>query len=144
MKWRVLFDIGVYASTTKITTGFVLPSLSCIGDSLCLLRTIRRSLELPSSGSLRHRYGIYELLRCFPTERKTGAPLEHGVGSIAHHDMNALDGCPGIEKEGRIDERPWGDTVCDPWISDRETVSNCSASTIVVSTMDCFGMVLLC
>lgn len=20
-------------------------------------------------------------------------------------------------------ERPWGDTVCDPWISDRETVS---------------------
>ncbi|KAL0294679.1 UNVERIFIED_CONTAM: hypothetical protein Scaly_3117800 [Sesamum calycinum] len=35
---------------------------------------------------------------------------------------NALDGCPGIEKEGRFQRRKaMGDTVCDPWISDRET-----------------------
>lgn len=28
-----------------------------------------------------------------------------------------------IRKDAFRGERPWGDTVCDPWISDRETVS---------------------
>ncbi|KAK8931170.1 hypothetical protein KSP39_PZI016209 [Platanthera zijinensis] len=37
----------------------------------------------------------------------------------------ALDGCPGIEKEGRFQRRKamGRESVCDPWISDRETVS---------------------
>jgi hypothetical protein len=35
-------------------------------------------------------------------------------------EKNALDGCPGIEKEGRVQRRKaiWGDTFCDPWISE--------------------------
>ncbi|KAK8282583.1 hypothetical protein V6Z11_D08G037400 [Gossypium hirsutum] len=41
-------------------------------------------------------------------------------------EKNALDGCPGraLRRKGAFrGERPWGDTVCDPWISDREIVS---------------------
>lgn len=40
-------------------------------------------------------------------------------------ENNALDGCPGIEKEGRFQRRKamGRESVCDPWISDRETVS---------------------
>ena len=41
------------------------------------------------------------------------------------NEKNALDGCPGIEKEGRFSRRKamGRESVCDPWISDRETVS---------------------
>ncbi|KAL2905249.1 Peptidyl-tRNA hydrolase [Bienertia sinuspersici] len=28
-----------------------------------------------------------------------------------------------IRKDAFRSEKPWGDIVCDPWISDRETVS---------------------
>lgn len=40
-------------------------------------------------------------------------------------ENNALDGCPGIEKEGRFQRRKamGRESVCDPWISDRETIS---------------------
>lgn len=40
-------------------------------------------------------------------------------------ENHALDGCPGIEKEGRFQRRKamGRESVCDPWISDRETVS---------------------
>jgi hypothetical protein len=44
---------------------------------------------------------------------------------ILANEKNALDGCPGIEKEGRFSRRKamGRESVCDPWISDRETVS---------------------
>jgi hypothetical protein len=40
-------------------------------------------------------------------------------------ENHALDGCSGIEKEGRFQRwKAMGrESVCDPWISDRETVS---------------------
>jgi hypothetical protein len=40
-------------------------------------------------------------------------------------ENHALDGCPGIEKEGCFQRRKLmgRESVCDPWISDRETVS---------------------
>ncbi|RWW27936.1 hypothetical protein GW17_00007610 [Ensete ventricosum] len=40
-------------------------------------------------------------------------------------ENDALDGCPGIEKEGRFQRRKamGRESVCDPWISDRETIS---------------------
>ena len=51
-----------------------------------------------------------------------------GVKSTFHSkalENNALDGCPGIEKEGRFQRRKamGRESVCDPWISDRETIS---------------------
>ena len=51
-----------------------------------------------------------------------GVQSTANVKAIENH---ALDGCPGIEKEGRFQRRKamGRESVCDPWISDRETVS---------------------
>lgn len=37
--------------------------------------------------------------------------------------MHWMDARALRRKDAFRGERPWGDTVCDPWISDRETVS---------------------
>nr|AGV54791.1 hypothetical protein [Phaseolus vulgaris] len=37
--------------------------------------------------------------------------------------MHWMDARALRRKDAFGGERPWGDTVCDPWISDRETVS---------------------
>ena len=37
--------------------------------------------------------------------------------------MQWMDARALRRKDAFRGERPWGDTVCDPWISDRETVS---------------------
>jgi len=37
--------------------------------------------------------------------------------------MHWMDARALRRKDAFKGERPWGDTVCDPWISDRETVS---------------------
>ncbi len=35
---------------------------------------------------------------------------------------NALDGCLGIEdRDANKGETPWGEMLCDPWVSIRET-----------------------
>jgi hypothetical protein len=40
----------------------------------------------------------------------------------AKSEKNALDGCPGIEKEGGSEAKGHGEIPSDPWYSDRETV----------------------
>uniref|UniRef100_F6H2S0 Uncharacterized protein n=1 Tax=Vitis vinifera TaxID=29760 RepID=F6H2S0_VITVI len=37
--------------------------------------------------------------------------------------MHWMDARALRRKDALRGERPWGDTVCDPWISDQETVS---------------------
>lgn len=37
--------------------------------------------------------------------------------------MHWMDALALRRKDAFLGERPWGESVCDPWISDRETVS---------------------
>nr|GMD93524.1 protein kinase-like domain, Concanavalin A-like lectin/glucanase domain protein [Ipomoea batatas] len=74
---------------------------------------------LPLFGLLGGKLEIYLLLLSFSSRLgwcsvylSTRSKRMHWMDARALRRKDALRG-----------ERPWGDTVCDPWISDRETVS---------------------
>ncbi|KAK8692192.1 hypothetical protein V6N13_075667 [Hibiscus sabdariffa] len=56
------------------------------------------------------------------SSRKVRFLLYRTVGTRSKR-MHWMDARALRRKDAFRGERPWGDTVCDPWISDRETVS---------------------
>lgn len=54
------------------------------------------------------------------------------VGSIptASKRMHWMDAWALRRKDASKGERPWGDTVCDPWVSNRETVSKLAGHAV--------------
>ncbi|GKV52535.1 hypothetical protein SLEP1_g59113 [Rubroshorea leprosula] len=54
---------------------------------------------------------------------RASARRERGSNPHPLPRMHWMDARALRRKDAFKGERPWGDTVCDPWISDRETVS---------------------
>ncbi|KAK7296135.1 hypothetical protein VNO77_50725 [Canavalia gladiata] len=66
---------------------------------------------------------------CVAYAKRTSKGLSCAKAAFAHSfgtrskRMHWMDARALRRKDAFRGERPWGDTVCDPWISDRETVS---------------------
>ncbi|MCD7462098.1 hypothetical protein HAX54_047750, partial [Datura stramonium] len=79
--------------------------------------------NLPESSGF---HSFYSKLLCAYLELFTVKVKAYALQAYIGYkiEKNALDGCPGIEKEGRLKRRKAvGRYRSDPWISDRETVS---------------------
>ncbi|GAB4855580.1 NADH:ubiquinone oxidoreductase subunit 5 [Ancistrocladus abbreviatus] len=50
--------------------------------------------------------------------------IGHILSSMIH---SVMDAWAFRRKDAFRGERPWGDTICDPWISDQETISKLRA-----------------
>ncbi|CAK9185736.1 unnamed protein product [Ilex paraguariensis] len=60
-------------------------------------------------------------VQCTALTRKANKKLSQ-IGGTRSKRMHWMDARALRRKDAFRGERPWGDTVCDPWISDRETV----------------------
>lgn len=72
---------------------------------------------LPAEVGLSHRFFVWHF---FFSSRLGWCSVYFRTSSKRMHWMDAR---ALRRKDAFRGERPWGDTVCDPWISDRETVS---------------------
>ncbi|CAK9184471.1 unnamed protein product [Ilex paraguariensis] len=61
-------------------------------------------------------------VQCTALTRKANKKLSQ-IGGTRSKRMHWMDARALRRKDAFRGERPWGDTVCDPWISDREIVS---------------------
>ncbi|MCD7466728.1 hypothetical protein HAX54_003722 [Datura stramonium] len=99
-------------------------------EQMTISVTIESNLELLSLQSSGF-HSFYSKLLCaylelFTVKSQSSKKAAVHVRNRGRYDgtrskKNALDDARALRRKDGRGERPWGDTVCDPWISDRET-----------------------